>query len=153
LQRERNKTTIKLTQEGDWVVFSTNNQPLIKLFKSQIPTEYRKFEDYQWLVYWTKLPELVIILAKFYNLDYSNLPSKWQMFIAGAKVDAVSKPSNLLQAYETLHLLPSAPIELVKTVYSLLVFKYHPDHNDGQGDTKRLNEILKAYKEIKNNTK
>lgn len=145
--------TITLTQNDDWVVFTTFNKNLIQLFKSQIPTEYRKFINNQWLVYWTKLPILVTIIAKFYHVDYASLPSRWQMSIAGAKVQE-NPASNILDNYRDLHLQPTAPIELVRAVYEFLVLQYHPDHNGGLGDTEALGKVMQAYREIrKNNVK
>jgi hypothetical protein len=42
--------------------------------------------------------------------------------------------------YVTLHLLPSAPPEVVKAVYKVLAMKHHPDHGGSEETMKRLNE-------------
>lgn len=46
-------------------------------------------------------------------------------------------------AYRTLHLLPSAPPELVKSAWRCLVHLNHPDHG---GDPAALREVIGAYK-------
>jgi hypothetical protein len=42
--------------------------------------------------------------------------------------------------YTALHLLPSAPPEVVKAVYKVLAMKHHPDHGGSEETMKRLNE-------------
>jgi hypothetical protein len=42
--------------------------------------------------------------------------------------------------YKTLHLLPSAPPEVIKAVYKVLAMKHHPDHGGSEETMKRLNE-------------
>jgi hypothetical protein len=47
-----------------------------------------------------------------------------------------------LGPYNTLHLLPSAPPELIKAAYKCLAMKYHPDHG---GSTQAMQKINEAY--------
>jgi hypothetical protein len=42
--------------------------------------------------------------------------------------------------YTALHLLPSAPPEVIKAVYKVLAMKHHPDHGGSEETMKRLNE-------------
>ncbi len=47
--------------------------------------------------------------------------------------------------YKTLHLLPSAPPEVVKAAYKALAMKLHPDHG---GDTEAMQRINDAYRRL-----
>jgi hypothetical protein len=47
--------------------------------------------------------------------------------------------------YKTLHLLPSAPPEVVKAAYKALAMKLHPDHG---GDTEAMQRINAAYRRL-----
>ncbi len=47
--------------------------------------------------------------------------------------------------YQTLHLLPSAPPEVVKAAYKALAMKLHPDHG---GDTEAMQRINDAYRRL-----
>ena len=47
--------------------------------------------------------------------------------------------------YKTLHLLPSAPPEVVKAAYKALAMKLHPDHG---GDTDAMQRINDAYRRL-----
>lgn len=50
-----------------------------------------------------------------------------------------------LTPHETLHLLPSAPPEVVKAVYRTLALLHHPDRG---GDTAAMQRINAAYEEL-----
>ncbi len=47
--------------------------------------------------------------------------------------------------YKTLHLLPSAPPEVVKAAYKALAMKLHPDHG---GDTEEMQRLNAAYRRL-----
>ncbi len=53
-----------------------------------------------------------------------------------------------LTPFTTLHLLPSAPPELVKAAYKTLAKIYHPDV---QGDSAKMIEINRAFEIITQN--
>ena len=53
-----------------------------------------------------------------------------------------SKP-RAVDPYQTLHLLPSAPTELVKVAYRCLAQIHHPDHGGDEEQMKRLNAAFK----------
>lgn len=54
-------------------------------------------------------------------------------------------PQQKPDTYAVLHLLPSAPPELIKAAYRTLAQLHHPDHG---GDTSAMQRINIAYKEI-----
>jgi hypothetical protein len=53
--------------------------------------------------------------------------------------------SAYLRPYTTLHLLPSAPPELIKAAYKCLAMKCHPDHG---GSNKAMQELNAAYETL-----
>jgi hypothetical protein len=55
------------------------------------------------------------------------------------------RPPSLTGAYATLHLLPTAPPELVKAAYRCLAMINHPDVG---GDTESMQQINVAYAQL-----
>jgi DnaJ-domain-containing protein 1 len=56
-----------------------------------------------------------------------------------------AKPRNETNAHAVLHLLPSAPPEVVRASYKALAMKHHPDHG---GDTEAMQRINAAYRRL-----
>ena len=141
-----------LRATDEWICFKSTNASFVNCVKSGImPISYRKYSsEFQcWMVFWEKAPELIDIASRFYQVDWSNLPGTWQMLIAGGKAAAPRrKPKAKSSPYSTLHLLDNAPRSVVKASYKALLLEYHPDHNDGEGDQVKLNEVIDAYREI-----
>ncbi len=50
-----------------------------------------------------------------------------------------------IDPYQTLHLLPSAPPEVVRAAYKALAMKHHPDHGGDVGAMQRIND---AYRRL-----
>lgn len=48
-------------------------------------------------------------------------------------------------AHSVLHLLPSAPQELIKSAYRTLALLYHPDHG---GDVSKMQKLNQAYEKL-----
>lgn len=55
------------------------------------------------------------------------------------------QPRTVPDAFATLHLLPSAPPEVVRASYKALAMKHHPDHG---GDTEAMQKINEAYRRL-----
>lgn len=111
------------------------------------PLTYRKYdaEKGKWLFYYTKLPLIAKVAKKIYgHVDWSELPTAWQMLAAGAStVDEVIIATS--SPYQKLHLLDTAPLEVVKSVYKTLSRINHPDHG---GDADEMVALNAAYEEI-----
>lgn len=115
------------------------------------PLSYRRYspDKKNWEVHISRLP-LVVAYGKkqFTHVDYSSLPTDLQM-------DLVSQLNNLSErtvaqwhaptAYELLHLLPTAPIEVARAAYRALAFIHHPDRG---GNSEVFREITEAFEEI-----
>jgi len=48
-----------------------------------------------------------------------------------------------IDPYVTLHLLPSAPAEVIRAAFKALAMKHHPDHGGDEEQMKRLNAAFK----------
>jgi hypothetical protein len=48
-----------------------------------------------------------------------------------------------IDPYVTLHLLPSAPTEVIRAAFKALAMKHHPDHGGDEEQMKRLNAAFK----------
>ena len=57
-----------------------------------------------------------------------------------------AKPRNETNAHAVLHLLPSAPPEVVRAAYKALAMKHHPDHG---GDTEAMQRLNEAYERLR----
>jgi hypothetical protein len=55
---------------------------------------------------------------------------------------APAMPAEKVEAYRTLHLLPSAPDEVVKAVYRALSKIHHPDMGGRTSDMQGINEAF-----------
>jgi len=113
------------------------------------PFSYRRFDSdtKQWSVHVSKIA-LVVAYAKtqFDTIDYSALPGDVQIEIAARASGRVKKgPSVQSSPYDVLHLLPSAPFEVVKAAYKALALLHHPDRG---GDEEVFKEINAAYEII-----
>jgi hypothetical protein len=136
---------LKLIKKDNWVKFKPCSSSFSNLIRSAIkPVSYRKFENETgyWFVHKDQLLSLIGLSKKFYeSVDTSETPAEWLM-VKNEKQTEIDSP------YSKLFLTHKAPIELVKLVYEKLVTTYHPDHNEGVGDSERLQEVIKAYREI-----
>ncbi len=55
-----------------------------------------------------------------------------------------AKPK-VVDPYQTLHLLPSAPPELIRAAFKCLAAIFHPDHG---GNEEKMKELNRAYKRL-----
>ncbi len=127
-------------QSGDSYVFKS----LIDALKNFVSPVYRKYEPNarKWVVGEPATESFRGWLA--YARTTFNARIEW---IGEAYADPESewtppppprpKP---VDPYKTLHLLPSAPPEVIKAVYKVLAMKHHPDHGGSEETMKRLNE-------------
>ena len=74
---------------------------------------------------------------------------EWLDGAADADPDAEWKPPpskprpKSIDPYRTLHLLPSAPPEVIRAAFKALAMKHHPDHGGDEEQMKRLNAAFK----------
>jgi len=92
------------------------------------------------------------IISRFYqNITESNRPpeerKKKQRRQSSPKTSYMGLPHDA--DYAVLHLLPTAPLELVKVAYRTLSKLYHPDTSKFPDAEKRMKAINRAYEAIK----
>lgn len=114
-----------------------------------------------WMISYAVLRRVVCFARKQSSIDYSALAIEWQYMIAGAcraedsgRPVIISKSDELRRAYETLHLLPSAPGSVVRIVFKTLALRAHPDRGGSTSQMAAINTaydlICKSYKSVSN---
>lgn len=126
------------------------------------PTVYRTWNKLhsRWRVHVTRLPMVVIFGKKFFgHVDYSELPDSIQIELVRQLQEAERNQQEKLppqmstilpmrqeQAYRALHLLPTAPPQVIRAVYKALALLLHPDHG---GDEEAFKHLQKAYEVLR----
>ncbi len=146
--------------------FCTLVHPYNKRFSDFIryqikPLAYRRYETttHRWSVHVSKLA-LVVAYAKtqFEGVDYRSLPADLQIKLvaelSGRKTSITAEIATTPgDAYQVLHLLPTAPWEVVKAAYRALCFMHHPDRGGSHEEMCLLQEAFDEleikYKEKK----
>ena len=129
--------TVSKVNRGVWVwaVVTPHFDPdYIEELKEQVPSRCRKWDgdNKRWLFKQDAMETVLHLLRKYFG-DYEDGDGGRAHLVPAA-------------AYETLHLLPSAPAELVKVAYKTLARIHHPDVG---GDTATMQQLNKAYEQIK----
>jgi hypothetical protein len=102
----------------------------------------RKYDHLEgaWEVHYSVVQHLLSVIRTCQEgVDTSRLPPAWLQYLEQEHVHDVKKP------LATLHLLPTAPIEVIKAAYKALCLLNHPDHG---GDIVRFREIDEAYQHV-----
>ncbi len=145
--------TIHVTQNVSdcHVKFQSSDTETFKLaietLKSSIPACFRSYDPQarRWLIQGVAYDRLL----RWASDARKTLPAQveWEWTYAGdeEKRAWTPPPQQPRDAYAALHLLPSAPAELVKAAYRTLAQLHHPDHG---GDDERMKKINAAYKRL-----
>lgn len=130
-----------------------------------VPSEYRYYSaDEAAMGYWYihekyLLGAIELAYKQLGAVDYSCLPGYLQMEIAKAKelwtvhtrrTSPVSKTTGVRESYAQLYLLPSAPLNVVHSVWRALAKTSHPDQG---GDASLFRKYSEAYEAIKKEAK
>jgi hypothetical protein len=116
--------------------------------KSTIPTGYRRYEPSEklWLITGSFfVEEWLDELRTRFNIEVEHVGARRTHQRRQEQKWQPPPPQNLASPFQTLHLLPSAPPEVVKASYKALARIYHPDM---QGDTAKMVEINRAYETL-----
>lgn len=110
---------------------------MVTYMKAAIPSRARKWvpEDKVWLFRREAL-DTVLELA-------DNYCGGWRM----VRSEPAPMPTQPLDAYAALHLLPSAPPDLVQAAYRVIAKQAHPDRG---GSTEAMQRVNAAYELIAN---
>lgn len=120
------------------------------------PVSYRKYnqERKTWSVHISKLPFVIALGRRYFaHVNYSDLPDAIQIQIVqqlqeGRHRDDLgpfpAATTIALTPHQVLHLLPSAPPEVVKASYRALVSLHHPDHGGSADDFRAIQEAYES---------
>lgn len=115
------------------------NASFVIALKDKIPKGYRHWdsEEKVWVINYCYEEELIAICSMYFK-DIAYYGEK--------KYSSKSIQSS--PAYETLHLLPTAPKEVVIATYRALSKLYHPDVSNKPNAMERMKEINVAFDKI-----
>lgn len=113
------------------------NQEMVEAIKLHVPSRQRKWvpELKQW---WFKAEARITIL------DLADLHCGGVRHIENDEVSP-AVPGETVAAYKTLHLLPTAPGDLVKAAYRIMSKLHHPDTG---GSTREMQRVNEAYRRL-----
>jgi hypothetical protein len=147
-------TTILIAREwdGEITIKLQSDDPgafklLIESLKSFVPPHLRRYSPAvrQWHI--TRAATKSVYRWLQFAEERVSAEVEWS-FDEGKKWDEWTPPPRAKQsspdAYVTLHLLPSAPPELIKAAYRTLAILNHPDHGGDTGAMQRINSAYQA---------
>jgi hypothetical protein len=140
---------VLMTQFDDhWVELTGLGGKLLTTVRYGIKDTYRKFEpnSQHWLIHWSYL-SFVVHIARSYGVEveYTELPTKWQLAAAGATVIADSSALADENPFARLFVTEDAPLDVIHASYRALAKRHHPDVG---GLTEKFQEIESAYRKI-----
>jgi DnaJ domain len=118
-----------------WALSFDYSPAMVAAIKDRIPSRQRKWvpDLKQWWFQATAQSSM-LALCFFYCQDVQHVQSNGDI--------APTLPAETVEAYHTLHLLPTAPTELVKASYRVLSKIHHPDKG---GTTRTMQRVNEAY--------
>lgn len=131
----KTKASINRSVKQNWVnVFTPYNAKFVSELKGCMEPSYRAWNptDKCWEVSENRIEELIDLCLRYFDSIETDLES----------------PANLPDggSYATLFLLPSAPNELIKSVYRFLSMLNHPDKG---GTVEQMSKLNSAMDDIK----
>ncbi len=141
--------TIFIDRGGDfWFTLKISNRETfmdaIERLKNNVPAKWRMYdaENRMWCVAEIARPRL--------DDWVSHMQAAHDVEIAWRELDEANtepepKPRTAPDAFAVLHLLPTAPPEVVRASYLALAKKIHPDHGGSTAQMQRINE---AYRQL-----
>lgn len=110
----------------------------ILALKGRIPKDYRYWDASEkvWVVNYSYEKELIALCSTYFS----------DIAYYGKKKYAKAIQSS--PAYQTLHLLPSAPKEVIMAAYRALSKLYHPDVSKDINATEKMVKINIAFEEV-----
>jgi hypothetical protein len=119
--------------------------PAIETLKRTVSPNLREYEPdtKQWFVADAARTQLDRWLGHLFVTH--GVEAEW--LTSDDEYERARKPHTSAKAdpFAALHLLPSAPMEVVRAAYKALAMKHHPDLG---GDTQAMQRLNQAYKQI-----
>lgn len=112
------------------------NKDFVSALKDKIPKDYRRWDPDEkvWVISYSYENRLIALCSTYFD----NIAQY------GEKRYTITSPL----PYQTLHLLPTAPKEVVLAVYRALSKLYHPDVSKDINATTKMVKINNAFDEI-----
>lgn len=113
------------------------NADFVNDLKDEIPKDYRRWdkEERVWVISYVYEKEILDLCSSYFDKVIQHGEKRYSTIL--------SPP-----AYKTLHLLPSAPKEVVVAAYRVLARLYHPDLNKDKNATEKMKGINVAFDTI-----
>lgn len=132
--------TITRTHDGRAVLRFPYDQWLVESLKDSIPSHARAYDPVERT--WTVTPAYVavavqLMLAVFPDVD----------LVDQSSTGSSDRAPHAGDAYRVLHLLPSAPPELVTAAHRCLAKLNHPDRGGSTVTMQRINAAVEAIRE------
>ena len=126
------------TKTKKWVRIDTEDPIILAKCSKITPSEHVKVHNDSLYILPIRLDKVhTICKHRGVEVDYSRLDSKW--------VHIFKDNLTLDPDYSKLHLLDSAPIDVVKSAYRTLAKTHHPDKG---GDSEYFKDISVSYENI-----
>ena len=121
------------------------------------PLSYRRYDTktHRWAVHVSKLaPVVTYAKTQFDAVDYRSLPPDLQLKLV-AEMSGRGSASVIpiieagpRDAYQMLHVLQTAPWEVIKAAYKAMVFLNHPDRGGSTETTVLLQEAFEELSQL-----
>src|SRR5262245_17535682 len=110
-------------------------------FKNRVPHFARRWNQERklWVIQERFVAVALQVVRQYFTLIELNEKKQQQQHQRSDYSDRPPPP------YTTLHILPSAPLEVVRAAYKALALLHHPDHG---GDLHTMQTINAAYEKI-----
>lgn len=144
-------TTLLLEKYSDkWIKLISSNMSsrFVNVLRYSLKQNFRRWDPVSntWIVHYSQINPLVKSARRhFEKVNYSQLPTQWQILAAGADIPIDLPDVKSKDWYSLLFVTDTAPVEVIKAAYKALSRKYHPDTGGSQEKMTQLNE---AYNEI-----
>jgi hypothetical protein len=136
----RRSPTARFRYDGHVVLTFPYSKRLVDQLKAQIPGHARTYDPAT--KEWTVAPAYAAIALSLLRTTFPDAVTEEP----GHRTEPQPIRSSD-QAYATLHLLPSAPDELIDAAFRVLARQCHPDVAGGDGS--RMRELNDAYADLK----
>jgi hypothetical protein len=138
-------------RENEIWVRTPFNKEFIDWIKSDVMIDCRHWDEEEkvWVISYSYEDDLIMECFKLFH-DVKRVgtrsakktgPRAWKR--------PKQSPMDGWTAYDVLHIQPSAPPELIKAAYRVMVKLYHPDVYDGLDATDQMKKINDAYEKIR----
>jgi hypothetical protein len=149
MRKDTRKPECRLTAFGEVVLRFPFSEALVDDLKDGIPYRFRTYEprSKEWTVESTYADLAVRLLLR--HFPAAEVPARWRYRAPWEEPPPWSESPTAARSsdhYRILHLLPTAPVELIESAYRTLARLHHPDRG---GDELAMQRINGAYDALK----